>query len=130
MCQSDRSALRTGLIATLGAVIFAALAIGAATAACASAAAGHALALHYCVKCHGVDGKGDGPAVAAEHISPPPGDWTDKEDMTEHPDVFLRNIIEQGGKAMDKSERMPAFGKKLTPAQVNDLIAYIRTFSR
>lgn len=128
MRQRGRSALRTGLIVTLGAAIFAASAIGVARAA--SAAAGHALALQYCVKCHGVDGKGDGPAVATEHLSPPPGDWTDKEDMAEHPDVFLRNIIEQGGQAMDKSAQMPAFGKKLTPAQVNDLIAYIRTFSR
>lgn len=112
------------------------IAIGAAAtiaprpADAADVAAGRALALAHCVKCHGKDGKGYGPAVAAEHLSPPPGDWTDKEDMAEHPDVFLRNMIEQGGKAMDKSERMPAFGKKLTPAQVDDLIAYIRSFSR
>ncbi len=117
---------RFALTITIGAAVT----VAARTAEAADAAAGRALALEHCVKCHGKDGKGDGPAVAAEHLSPAPGDWTDKEDMSEHPDVFLRNMIEQGGKAMDKSERMPAFGKKLTPAQVDDLIAYIRSFSQ
>ncbi len=123
-----RSATIARLAITFAVVLAANPAITARAAG--DAAAGRALAFKNCVKCHGADGKGDGPAVAAEHISPPPGDWTDKEDMSEHPDVFLRNIIEQGGAAMDKSARMPAFGKKLTPAQVDDLIAYIRTFSQ
>ncbi len=123
-----RSATIVRLAIAFAVVLAASPAITARAAG--DAAAGRALALKNCVKCHGADGKGDGPAVAAEHISPPPGDWTDKEDMSEHPDVFLRNIIEQGGAALDKSPRMPAFGKKLTPTQVDDLIAYIRTFSQ
>ncbi len=124
--------IRSSTIARLAVAFAAVFAMGPAhiAGAAGDVTAGRALALKNCVKCHGTDGKGDGPAVAAEHLSPPPGDWTDKEDMSEHPDVFLRNIIEQGGAAMDKSLRMPAFGKKLTPAQVDDLIAYIRTFSK
>jgi mono/diheme cytochrome c family protein len=124
--------IRSSTVARLAIALAVILAASPAITARAAGdvAAGRVLALKNCVKCHGTDGKGDGPEVAARHISPPPGDWTDKEDMSEHPDVFLRNIIEQGGAAMDKSPQMPAFGKKLTPAQIDDLIDYIRTFSK
>ncbi len=81
-----------------------------------------------CAACHGKDGKGQGPAAKAMKIKT--ADWTDKAAMEMLKDDFLKEIISKGGKAVSKSKRMPAYSKKLKPADVVNLVAYVRSFSK
>ena len=81
-----------------------------------------------CAACHGKDGKGQGPAAKAMKIKT--ADWTDKAAMEIVKDDFLKEIIGKGGKAVSKSKRMPAYSKKLKPEDIQDLVAYIRSFAK
>ena len=81
-----------------------------------------------CASCHGKDGKGQGPAAKAMKLKA--SDWTDKAVMEKMTDDFLKDIISKGGKAINKSKRMPGYSKKLKPADVVDLVAYVRSFSK
>ena len=81
-----------------------------------------------CAACHGKDGKGQGPAAKAMKIKA--SDWTDKAAMEMLKDDFLKEIISKGGKAVSKSKRMPAYAKKLKPEDIQDLVAYIRSFAK
>ena len=45
-------------------------------------------------------------------------------------DYKIRKIVTGGGPAVDKSSKMPAFGSKISPAQIDDLIAFIRTLPK
>ena len=55
----------------------------------------------------GKDGKGQGPAAKAMKIKTT--DWTDKAAMEMLKDDFLKDIINKGGKAVNKSKRMPGY---------------------
>ena len=81
-----------------------------------------------CASCHGKDGKGQGPAAKAMKLKV--SDWTDKAVMEKMADDFLKDIIAKGGKAVNKSTRMPGYSKKLKPADVADLVAYVRSFAK
>ena len=80
-----------------------------------------------CASCHGKDGKGEGPAAKAMKIKA--ADWTDKTAMAELSDEYLKDIITKGGKALNKSKRMPAYEKKLKSGDVEDLLGYIRSLA-
>jgi mono/diheme cytochrome c family protein len=92
--------------------------------------AGAKLFAQHCARCHGSLGKGDGPDLAKIHADSPPDNWTDKEINAELSDYKIRKIVTGGGPAVDKSSKMPAFGKKISPAQIDDLIAFIRTLPK
>jgi len=71
-----------------------------------------------CVKCHGLDGKGQ--TTAGELAGAP--DFTDPEWQEGFADSQLKNSITHG------DGQMPAFGKKLSKAQINSLVRYVRAF--
>jgi copper transport protein len=73
-----------------------------------------------CVGCHGVTGRGDGPA--AQSLPGLPGDFTQAHFAT-HTDAELYEWI-RGGKP---GTAMPAFGEKLNDEQVWQVISYIRS---
>lgn len=75
-----------------------------------------------CLKCHGEKGRGDGPK--AEDLEKKPADYTDKAKMAKFTDADLKKAVKEGKKPM------PAFGKKLTDEQIDDVTAYIRTFAK
>ncbi len=81
-----------------------------------------------CAACHGKDGKGQGPAAKAMKIKT--ADWTDKVTMEMLKDDFLKERIGKGGKAVSKSKRMPGYSKKLKPEDIQDMVAYIRSFAK
>ena len=114
------------LITTLGAIT-----IGAALVAPAFAGDAAAGKTHYmeqkCDKCHGDMGKGDGPTAAKLKMEI--ADWTNKASMSKMTDDDLHAIIEKGGKAVGKSPKMPAYGKKLDSKAIDDIVAWIRSLA-
>ena len=119
--------LKLGTI--LMAVLFAA-AIFLAPSLATPAAAGDieatkALYAKKCAKCHGETGKGDG--KKAKTLKKQPRDYTDKVKMAELTDEDLIESIKEGKKPMPSYKK----GKKmLTDEEINDLVAYIRTFAQ
>jgi mono/diheme cytochrome c family protein len=112
----------TLIAATIGIVIAPMLAFAA------DAEKGHELFKQNCVACHGEGGKGDGPAAAA--LNPKPRDLTDKAVMSALDDKKIVEIVQKGGAAVGKSALMPPLGSVLNEAQIQDIVAYIRTLAK
>jgi mono/diheme cytochrome c family protein len=73
-----------------------------------------------CTKCHGTDGSGD---TSMGRIFNAP-DFTDGNWWAKHNPGELVNAITRGRK------NMPAFGKKLTKAQISSLASYVQRFKQ
>ena len=73
-----------------------------------------------CSKCHGADGSGE---TSMGRIFNAP-DFTDGGWWAKHSSGELVGVITRGKK------NMPAFGKKLTRAQIASLAAYVQRFKR
>lgn len=78
----------------------------------------------YCASCHGERGGGDGPLSAV--LDPRPATLADSGLVATRSDAYLYQIIEQGGVALGRSEQMAAWGETLSPAQIANLVAFIR----
>ncbi len=81
-----------------------------------------------CGSCHGDDGTGQGRAAKALKIRAT--DWTHKPAMAKITDQYIKDIISKGGKALNKSKRMPGYSKKLKPADIENFLAYIRSLAK
>ncbi len=79
----------------------------------------------YCVTCHGDSGKGDGAAAAA--LDPKPADFSTAEFWTSRNDTDLKKVIKEGGAAAGKSPLMPPWGASLSDAQIDEVLAYIKS---
>ena len=69
-----------------------------------------------CISCHGPDGKGDttvGKATKARNLS--------SEEVKNESDATWTEIITKG------KNKMPSYDKKISDAEVKDVIAYVRT---
>lgn len=75
----------------------------------------------YCAGCHGIDGRG-GAHTFMPHIE----NLTKQGYVENLPDEYLVQVITEGGVAVNKSSYMPAWGTKLTPEEVADIVAHIR----
>jgi mono/diheme cytochrome c family protein len=71
-----------------------------------------------CATCHMTSGKGD-----PHHRKDAIPDFTDRAWQTGETDADLRDAIANG-----EGSVMPAFGEKLTPEQIDELVAYVRGF--
>lgn len=72
-----------------------------------------------CAGCHGADGKGNteaGKALGAHDFSSP--------DVQKESDADLSQIITAG------KNKIPPYGKSLSPAEIKDLVAYNRGFAK
>ena len=76
----------------------------------------------YCRGCHGKDGRG-GAHTFMPHIH----NLTRKGYIDLLPDEHLAKVIREGGEANGMSSYMPAWAGTLTQAQIDDVIAFIRT---
>lgn len=108
---------------TLFIFLLSALTIGNVHAA-GDAAAGKAKYDSLCAGCHGIGGKGDGPAAAA--LKPSPANLTisklDVQGMTK--------IVTEGGAAVGRSPMMAAFGSSLKPEELAAVVAYVKSLPK
>jgi cytochrome c553 len=81
-----------------------------------------------CIACHGAEGKGADEASTVfvrPHTFP---DFTRCDQTTPEPDSSYKVVILHGGHGLGFSQIMPAFGDILTDQQIDDVIAYVRSF--
>ncbi len=81
-----------------------------------------------CASCHGAAGKGDGAAAAA--LNPKPKDLSDKKYVSGLKDDYIKKIIKEGGPAVGKSPLMPPMGGSLKDADVENVMAYVRSLGK
>jgi cytochrome c6 len=103
--------MKKRLVSTLAAVV-----LVAALPAFAAGPDGAALYKAKCVSCHGADGSGQTPVGKSMKLR----DLRSPE-VQKQTDIELTKLI-SGGKG-----KMPAYGQKLTTAEIQSVIAYIRT---
>jgi cytochrome c6 len=77
-----------------------------------------------CAKCHGADGKGQTKVGKKYGVK----DYTDAKVQAELKDADMTKAITEGVKGSDGKEKMKAFGADLSPAEVQDLVAFVRKF--
>ena len=118
-----------------GSAIAALLAVGTAAHAAGDAAKGKAIFTANCASCHGDGGKGDGPVGAA--LNPHPRDFTKGEfkfdaakDGKPGSDAALTNVIKNGAGVYGGSPLMAPWGGTLSDADIQNVIAYVRTFKK
>ncbi len=86
--------------------------------------------VHYaqlCASCHGPNGDGSGPAAAG--LNPKPAHHNDGAYMNALDNEHLVKVIAEGGAAVGKSPQMAPWGGALSPAQVLDVVAFVRTLA-
>lgn len=87
---------------------------------------------HYCAVCHGKQGDGNGfNAFNLESsFNVKPFNFTDSTAMATVSQDELKKAITEGGPAVGKSQYMPPWGYTLSKEEINQVIAYILTFSK
>ncbi len=106
-------------------ITFSALTLAMISAAAAAPAdTGPDLYRAYCSQCHGVEATGNG--INAPHMSVQPRDHTDPREMGARTDDELFKVIKLGGKSINKSVLMPAWGHNLSDAQIQLLVEHLR----
>jgi len=86
---------------------------------------GRAIYLGRCALCHGKSGRGNGKMVRIIK-NPPPFNLT----LSRVDDHYLYNIIYKGGEAMNRSPKMPPWGKDLNEQEIESLILYLKTLRK
>lgn len=76
-----------------------------------------------CKSCHGPDGKAQTQMGKKEHID----DLSDAGWQKRHTDAQLREVITEGS---PKNKKMKGYKDKLTPQQIEALVAYVRGFEK
>lgn len=88
-----------------------------------------AMFTNLCAACHGLDGKGDGPAAAS--LNPKPRNYTDPAWQASVTDEQIKNTIILGGAGVGKSPLMPAQPQlKAQPQVLDELVKIIRGFGK
>src|SRR5437867_963834 len=82
---------------------------------------GQALYASRCAFCHGVSGRGDGPAGAA--LKPSPTNFTSPDFWKNTKPETIKASVENG----KPNTAMIGFKATLSPEQIDDLLAYLQT---
>lgn len=92
----------------------------------ASIAAGEVVFKRQCQMCHGPAGLGDGPA--AKNLKGKLPNLSDKAYMATLTDPQILELVTNGKKT--EIGNMPAMGKRLKPAEMADVINFVRTLAK
>jgi cytochrome c oxidase cbb3-type subunit III len=82
----------------------------------------------YCSRCHGPDGKADGPDAAT--LKTHPRDFTDCARMSKISDDTMFQAIKFGGASVNLSGDMPSWQAGLGDDDIHALIKYVRQFCK
>lgn len=82
----------------------------------------------YCTRCHGENGRGDGPSVHT--LKAKPQDFTNCAQMRKLSDQTMFQAIKGGGSSVGLSGDMPDWSIDLTDDEIHDLVAFVRTFCK
>ena len=95
-------------------------------------AQGREVYVYRCSACHGPAGRGDGPSgdLLRRKHGVRPRDLTNGRYMSARTDQELFTTVSLGGGHAGKSVYMPSWANDLTPAQIKDVVAYIRQISK
>jgi cytochrome c oxidase cbb3-type subunit 3 len=104
------------------------IAAGAGFCAAPDLAAAKANYQLFCVKCHGPNGEGNGPAAATLHTKP--RNYTDCKKMATITDQTLFNAIKNGGASVGLSADMPAWKQGFDDDDIHNLVAFVRSFCK
>ncbi len=88
---------------------------------------GKDLYTHYCAICHGDQGGGDG--FNSYNLDPKPHSLADSAYMSAFSDRNLEEIVDRGGRGVNMSPEMPAYGGTLSRLDIAYLTAYVRSLS-
>jgi len=77
-----------------------------------------------CSRCHGNEGKGDGPD--GPHMGVPMPDLTAPASLKSRDDIALRQVILEGGPAVGMSPMMPPWKGILNEQEVDGIVRYIK----
>jgi mono/diheme cytochrome c family protein len=80
-----------------------------------------------CASWHGPRGAGDGPA--GQSLEPRPARHDDGAYMNALSNQQLFRVIKEGGAAVGKSPLMAPWGGALSDAQIQDVVAHLRTLA-
>lgn len=83
-----------------------------------------------CAACHGADGTGTAKEIAGFERPRTFPDFTACDQTTPEPNTTWKDVILHGGPTRGFSDIMPSFGEALTSEQIDDVIAYLRSFCR
>jgi mono/diheme cytochrome c family protein len=87
---------------------------------------GKRLFAHYCETCHGEAGTGDG--QNAYNLEPKPPDF--QQSLSQNPASYRRQIVEGGTAAVGRSALCPPWGRNLSAAQIDALLAYLEALAK
>jgi mono/diheme cytochrome c family protein len=81
-----------------------------------------------CASCHGDTGQADSPTAQA--LLPRPASFADPEFWKTRDDAAVKEVIKNGGAAVGKSPMMIAWGATLNDAQIDAIIAFLKTLKK
>lgn len=92
---------------------------------------GQALYAEHCLKCHGADGSGEGQGTGVttsreRTFLVMPASISNTGFLASAPDQMIRRVIHVGR----KSSGMPSFDGKLSETDIDDLVAFVRSFEQ
>lgn len=82
----------------------------------------------FCQRCHGAQGRRDGPGAAM--LNPKPRNFRDCVEMAMHPDDQCIKVIEDGGASVGMSSDMQAWGGILSAPEIHGLLMFVRGFCK
>ena len=86
------------------------------------------LYLKYCAICHGAQGGADG--FNTYNLDPKPHSLADSAYVAALSDGALTQVIGLGGRGVNKSVLMPAYGWTINKDQISYLVSYMRVLAR
>lgn len=91
---------------------------------------GEAIYKSACTSCHGPDGRGAPKSIAGFEQPRTFPDFTRCDQTTAEVNSGYKDVVMHGGPNRGFSQIMPAFGQALTSDEINDVVAYLRTFCK